>query len=187
MWRSCTWGMNSASRLRSHRSVVSAAIVAASLAAMLTSCSASGSGGSASSLPAAGIATAAVRSPAPEDSVSVVLRVGNGRATATLDDTPVAREFAAMLPLRLNLHDPMGQSKSGQLPRRIDVSDDDRVFDPSAGEVYYWPPSGAVGIFYDDLGQSVPPPGMVRLGVLDSGVDEIASAGNRFTFWINSG
>jgi hypothetical protein len=177
--------MNIASRPRSHRSVVSATIVAASLAAMLTSCSTSGSGGSASSLPAAGIATAAVRSPAPEDSVSVVLRLGNGRATATLDDTPAAREFAAILPLRLSLHDPMGQAKSGPLPRRIDVSEDGRVLDPSAGEIYYWPPSGTVAIFYDDLGQTVPPPGMVRLGVLDSGLEEIASAGNRFTVSIN--
>jgi hypothetical protein len=84
---------------------------------------------------------------------------------------------AAMLPLGLKVHDPMGQSKSGQLPRRMDVSHDDRVFDPSAGEVYYWLPSGTVGIFYDDLGQSVPPSGMVRLGILDSGVDEIAYAG----------
>jgi hypothetical protein len=114
-----------------------------------------------------------------------VLRLGNGRATATLDDTPAAREFAAILPLRLSLHDPMGQAKSGPLPRRIDVSEDGRVLDPSAGEIYYWPPSGTVAIFYDDLGQTVPPPGMVRLGVLDSGLEEIASAGNRFTVSIN--
>ena len=35
------------------------------------------------------------------------------------------------------------------------------------------------------LGQTVPAPGMVRLGVLDSGLEEIASAGNRFTVSIN--
>jgi len=42
-------------------------------------------------------------------------------------------------------------------------------------------PSAAIGIVDDDLGQSVPPPGMVRLGVVDSGLDIIGSAGNRFT------
>jgi len=36
-------------------------------------------------------------------------------------------------------------------------------------------------LFYDDLGQSIPDPGLVRLGVLDSGLDAIDSAGNRFT------
>jgi hypothetical protein len=30
------------------------------------------------------------------------------------------------------------------------------------------------------LRTSVPPPGMVRLGTLDSGLDTVASAGNRF-------
>jgi hypothetical protein len=91
-----------------------------------------------------------------------------------------------MLPLQLNLHDPMGQAKSGHLPWRIDVSGVEPVFDPSVGEIYYWPLSGDIGIFYDDLGQSVPPPGMVRLGVLDTGLDAITSAGNRFIVRIYS-
>ena len=52
-------------------------------------------------------------------------------------------------------------------------------------DIYYWPPSGDIAIIYDDLGQSIPPPGMVRLGSVDSGLDAIASAGNRFTVWID--
>ncbi|MEV4171256.1 hypothetical protein [Nonomuraea sp. NPDC049709] len=35
------------------------------------------------------------------------------------------------------------------------------------------------------LGQSVPPPGLVRLGSVDSGLDDLASAGNRFTVRID--
>jgi hypothetical protein len=112
--------------------------------------------------------------------VRVVLRFDNGVATATLEDTPAGRQFAAMLPLQLDLHDPMGQAKSGQLAQRIEVSGAETVPDPSVGEIYYWPPSGDIGIFYDDLGHSVPPPGMVRLGVVDGKLDVIASAGNRF-------
>ena len=46
--------------------------------------------------------------------------------------------------------------------------------------LYYWPPSGDVGIVYDDLGQTVPPPGMVQLGTVTAAAT-IASAGNRFT------
>ena len=36
-----------------------------------------------------------------------------------------------------------------------------------------------MAVFYDDLGQTVPPPGLVRLGTVDGGVDSIADAGNR--------
>jgi hypothetical protein len=176
--------MNVTVRLRS-RLRAGAVLVAAALAALLAGCSVSDPGGSQSTLPAAGSSTPAVTAPAAADSVSVVLRIGDRRATVTLEDTPAARTFAAMLPLRLTLHDPMGQAKSGQLPHRIDVSGATRTFDPRVGEIYYWPPSGDIGIFYDDLGQSVPPPGMVRLGVVDRGLDEIASAGNRFTVSID--
>jgi hypothetical protein len=35
--------------------------------------------------------------------------------------------------------------------------------------------------YYDDLGQTVPDPGLVRLGVVDSGLDYLADAGRRFT------
>lgn len=109
-----------------------------------------------------------------------MLRVPDGLATVTLDDTTAARAFAAMLPLRVTLNDPMGQAKSGQLSSPIDVTGATRVFDPSVGELYYWGPSHTVAIFYDDLGQTVPPPGLVRLGVVGSGLSAISSAGNSF-------
>jgi hypothetical protein len=79
----------------------------------------------------------------------------------------------------------MGQAKTGRLPHPIDVSGANRVVDLDVADISYWPPSGDIGIFYDDLGKSVPPPGMVRLGSVDSGLDAIATAGNRFTVWID--
>ena len=111
----------------------------------------------------------------------VVLRLSDGTATATLADTAAAREFAALLPVQLTLRDPMGQAKSGRLPAPLTVANAARVFDPEVAGLYYWPPSGDVGIVYDDLGQTVPPPGMVQLGTVTSGLPTIASAGNRFT------
>ena len=111
----------------------------------------------------------------------MVLRLSDGTATATLEDTAAAREFVAQLPVRLTLRDPMGQAKSGRLPRPLAVADAERVIDPQLAGLYYWPPSGDIGIFYDDLGQTVPPPGMVRLGTVTSGLPTIAAAGNRFT------
>jgi hypothetical protein len=171
-----------------------AVLVAAVLAALLAvrpvstpdgTATLSASGGSAIAVDPRAAAQSA-ESARSAESVPVVLRVGGGGVvTATLDDTPTARQFAAMLPLRLDLHDPMGQAKSGRLARAIDVSGADRVVDPRVGEIYYWPPSGDIAIFYADLDQSVPAPGLVRLGVVGSGLDAIASAGNRSTVWID--
>jgi hypothetical protein len=44
------------------------------------------------------------------DSVRIELRFGEELATATRVGSPVAREFAATLPLQLNLRNPMGQA-----------------------------------------------------------------------------
>jgi hypothetical protein len=46
---------------------------------------------------------------------------------------------------------------------------------------YYWPDTAALAIYYDDLGQSVPPPGLIRLGAIDTGLDEFAEAGGQHT------
>lgn len=119
------------------------------------------------------------------NSVRIVLRFGDESAAATLADTPAAREFAAMLPLQLKLHDPMGQAKSGHLPRPIEATGVEPVFDPAVGEIYYSAPSSTFAILYDDLGQTIPAPGLVRLGSVDTGMDRIAEAGNRFTVRID--
>ena len=109
-----------------------------------------------------------------------MLRLPDDTATVALHNTAAAHEFAAQLPVELTLRDPMGQAKSGRLPVPL-VGDADRVMKPEVAGLYYWPPSGDIGIIYDDLGQTVPGPGMVRLGTVTSGLPAIASAGNRFT------
>jgi hypothetical protein len=177
--------MNVTARLHP-RLLAGVLLVAATLGVMLAGCSISGPGsGSDQTLPAASTVPTVPTSPrASTGSVRVVLRLSNGLATATLDDTPAAREFAAMLPLQLKLHDPMGQAKSGPLPRPLDAAGGEPVFDPAVGEIYYSAPSNTFAIFYDDLGQSIPDPGLVRLGTIDSSTDRIAEAGNRMTLQI---
>jgi hypothetical protein len=169
---------------RSVRRRTGAVLAIASLVAVLAGCSTDG--------PTAGINSTApspstIVSPpsASTGTVRIVLRFGDEFATATLADTPSAREFAAMLPLQLKLHDPMGQAKSGPLPWPIDATGGEPVFDPAGGEIYYSAPSGTFAIFYDDLGQSIPEPGLVRLENVDTRTHRIAKAGNRFTVQIN--
>ena len=109
----------------------------------------------------------------------IVLRFDRGAVAATLADTSAGREFAALLPLTVDLHDPMGQAKAGRLPTPIHHTGAASVTDPEVGGLYYVPGSGMLAIFYDDLGQAVPPPGLVRLGAVDDDLDTIAAAGNR--------
>ena len=134
-------------------------------------------------------ATPATRATPANADVSnrLVLRFDGHVATAILDDSAAAREFAAMLPLTLDLSDPMGQAKSGSLPRfrSLDVTGADRTFEARVGELAYWSPGSTVAVVYDDLGQRVPNPGLVRLGVIDTGLDEVAAAGNGFTVRID--
>jgi hypothetical protein len=116
--------------------------------------------------------------------VAVVLRVGEHAAAATLTDTPPARQLAARLPLSVQLQDVWGQAKSGRLPHMLNAEGATVVHDPTPGYIYFWPQSEVIAIYYADLGQSVPDPGLVRLGVIDTGLDSLANAGKRFTVHI---
>ena len=115
----------------------------------------------------------------------VVLRFGDHAVAATLADTAASRDLAGMLPLTLELSDAWGQAKSGQLPRPVPVEGAARTMKPTPGGIYYWPDDGVLAVYYDDLGQSVPPPGLIRLGDIDTGVDELAGAGRKVTVRID--
>ncbi len=159
----------------------SGAVAVTAVLVVLAGCSAvSPAAGPDPTVPTTTAPTNLVSSTSSAGSVRIVVRFGEEQASATLADTSAARDFAAMLPLELDLRDPMGQAKSGELPWPIEVSGAEPVSDPSVGELYYWAPSGTLAIFYDDLGHSVPPPGLVRLGAVDSGLAAISTAGNRF-------
>jgi hypothetical protein len=173
--------MNVALSSRSARSLLAGLVPASLLAALTVSVAAGPGGGTA---PAGPLPTASGDFAAGSD---IALRFDDGSATAVLENTAAARQFATMLPLQLTLHDPMGQAKSGRLPEAIDADGAERVLDLEVAGIYYWPPSGDIAVLYEDLGQSVPPPGAVRLGSVLSGLDALESAGNRFSVTIDAG
>jgi hypothetical protein len=119
--------------------------------------------------------------------VPVLLRSGNWVATATMtDDTPAARQLAAMLPLTVPMKDVWAQAKSGLLPDTLTGEGATPVHDPVPGEIYFWPHTEVIAIYYADLGQTVPDPGLIRLGTVDTGLDNLAHAGRRFTLTIEA-
>jgi hypothetical protein len=99
---------------------------------------------------------------------------------ATLADTPTAREFAATLPVSVEMEDRFGQAKTGQLPDELPDDDAAGLLDPSAGHLAYWPPDDTLVVVTTDLGPSIPEPGLVVLGVVDTGLDALAATNDRF-------
>jgi hypothetical protein len=116
-----------------------------------------------------------------DDTTQIQLKVGRSTVTATLVDTPAAHDLLRMSPLSLRLTDTFGQAKSGHLPRPLRVDGAPTVRAASPGGLYYWAPNKTFAVYYDDLGQTVPPPGLVRLGTIDSNLRALAEAGNHPT------
>ena len=110
------------------------------------------------------------------------LTVDGQTATATLNDTPTARDFASLLPLALNMHDLFGREKPGQLPRPLTSHKGQSTY--QLGDLGYWAPSHDLAIFYADDGQTIPIPGIVIIGRIDSGLQVIANAGGSFQLTI---
>jgi hypothetical protein len=161
-----------------HRRAV--ALVTVALAVVLAGCSTSSAGGGVVG-PGSFSAT-----PAGAGGVSVVMRFGDRAITATLGDTPEAQQFAAMLPATVELTDVWGQAKSGRLPQTITVEGGRPIHDPVPGDIYFWPQTAVIAIYYDDLGQAVPDPGLVRLGTVVSGLAALGDAGKQFTVRIEA-
>ena len=101
---------------------------------------------------------------------AVKLRITIGAAvlTATLEDTPAARDFASLLPLTLTLRDYAGTEKISDLPRRLSTEGAPAGIDPSVGDITYYAPWGNLTLFYNDFTYLS---GLLLLGKLDSGAD----------------
>lgn len=90
---------------------------------------------------------------------------GNEKLKATLNDTPAARDFAAMLPLALTLRDYNGTEKISDLPRKLDTTGEPKSYAPVAGDITLYAPWGNLAIFYMPFQNS---PGLVPLGRFDA-------------------
>ena len=124
---------------------------------------------------------AAAQTPAPGQSEQVVssmkidIDVEGATITATLDDSPAARDFASLLPLALTLEDYNSTEKIGTLPRRLAIEGAPAGIDPSPGDLTYYAPWGNLAIFYKDFGYSR---GLVKLGAIVSGGEALDVPGS---------
>jgi hypothetical protein len=93
------------------------------------------------------------------------IRLDDTEIQGSLDDTPTAREFAALLPLTLTLADFHGTERIADLPRHLTTTGAPPGTEPRAGHITYYAPWGNLALFYRDFAYS---DGLVRLGRLDA-------------------
>ncbi|GAA2422477.1 cyclophilin-like fold protein [Streptomyces coeruleofuscus] len=127
------------------------------------------------SSPAAGTRqTAMAQEPtAPSDrntAMTIRLTVHGQAVDATLNDSAAARDFAALLPLTLDLSDFHGKERVADLPRRLDTSGAPDAAEGKAGDLAYYAPWGNLAVYYRDGGSR--DPGLVILGHLADGAAE---------------
>lgn len=96
--------------------------------------------------------------------------MGDQTVSATLNDSEAARDLAAMLPLSIQMRDHLRREKTGHIPKPLSER-------TQGGPTYekcdlgYWRPGGNFVIFYRHDGLTIPSPGIVLLGKIDSGAE----------------
>jgi hypothetical protein len=110
----------------------------------------------------------------PEGRTHMRIRLTAGETVlnTTLEDNATARDFASLLPLTLQMNDLLKREKYGHLPRSLAAGGKPQS-SYEIGNIIYWSPGPDIAIFYDHDGQSIPAPGIVILGEIDSGADAL--------------
>ena len=98
--------------------------------------------------------------------MKIRLTVGDNTATATLDNSDIARDFYSMLPMNVELEDYASTEKITYPERKLNTSGTPEGYDPSAGDITYYAPWGNLALFYKDFSYSR---GLIRLGEFDDG------------------
>src|SRR6266568_6454611 len=105
------------------------------------------------------------------------LKVKDIETTVILIDSETTRDFLSLLPLMLTMNDLFGREKFGHLPRAISEGGK-RTRTYEVGDVIYWSPGPDVAMFYRHDGQSIPSPGIIVMGKIDSGVEALNVPGS---------
>ncbi|MGQ0713795.1 MAG: cyclophilin-like fold protein [Gemmatimonadaceae bacterium] len=105
----------------------------------------------------------------------ILLDVEGTSLAATLENTAVARDFAALLPLDLSLDDYAATERIAYLPRKLTTAGTPLGTAAAVGDIAYYAPWGNLALFYRDSGHAK---GLVRLGRLDdrNGVDALRTS-----------
>jgi hypothetical protein len=106
--------------------------------------------------------------------MKITFNIGGKVVTANLIDNGTTRDFVSLLPLTLTMNDLFKREKFGHLPRAIS-EEGERKRTYEVGYVIYWPPGPDVAIFYRHDGRTIPHPGIIVMGKIDSGIETFSA------------
>ncbi|MEU5045934.1 cyclophilin-like fold protein [Streptomyces griseorubiginosus] len=106
--------------------------------------------------------------------MNILLTINGTPVDATLNDSAAAKDFAAQLPLTLNLTDFHEAEKIADLPRKLSTSGAPQGAAPHAGDLAYYAPWGNLALFYRGGSHAT---GLVIIGhMADSGINQLSGA-----------
>ena len=111
------------------------------------------------------------------EAMKIRLKMNSRSLEATLRQDETARDFLSLLPLTLTMRDLFGREKFGHLPRAISDSGE-RTHSYQVGEIAYWSPGPDIAVFYRHDGQTIPAPGLIIIGKVESGVETLNVPGS---------
>jgi hypothetical protein len=97
-------------------------------------------------------------------SMMIKITINGKELKASLEDSPAARDFAALLPLSLTLEDYASTEKVADLPKRLNTDSAPAGTSAKAGDITYYAPWGNLAIFYKDFRYAS---GLVKLGQIE--------------------
>lgn len=110
--------------------------------------------------------------------MEIRMTIGEIVLNARLLDNATSRDFLSLLPITLTLRDYAGTEKASDLPRRLSTDGAPAGAAAAVGDIAYYAPWGNLAIFYRDFGYAA---GLVRLGKIESGIEQLAVASDPFT------
>lgn len=110
--------------------------------------------------------------------MKITMTIGDATLAATLLDTEAGRDFAAQLPLTLELSDYASTEKVSDLPQKLSIGDAPPGYKAAAGDITYYAPWGNLAIFYKDFSYAG---GLVKLGQIDQGTEQLVKINGPFT------
>jgi hypothetical protein len=109
--------------------------------------------------------------------MKINVRISGKTLPAMLEDNETAQDFASLLPLTLSMADLFGREKYAKLPKALSTKGR-RTKTYDVGEIAYWSPSHDLAIYYQQDSESIPSPGIIRLGKIDGGAEEFNVPGS---------
>lgn len=148
------------------------AAVAASLLLAVTACAEDLSPSASASTPErATTSSAPTTTPGRSTTMKIRITIDGTPVDAILNDSAAARDFAAQLPLQLNLTDFHQNEKIADLPRRLSTSGAPSGVRPRTGDLAFYAPWGNLAIYYRD-GSPSTGNDLIILGHMPAGATE---------------